>query len=96
MNNKFSIVIDPGHGGLDSGATGNGLLEKDLTLSISKYMYDKFKKLGIPVYLTRSEDEDLTKKERINRIKSAFGSDSNVLVISNHINAGGGDKSYCK
>ena len=43
------IVIDPGHGGVDSGAVGNGLLEKDLTLEISKYMYERFKKLEIKI-----------------------------------------------
>ena len=43
------VIIDPGHGGTDSGATGNNLLEKDYNLLISKYMYDRFKELGIPV-----------------------------------------------
>ena len=91
MNNKLRVVIDPGHGGVDSGAVGNGLLEKNLTLDISKYMYNRFKELGIPVYITRMDDEDLTKSERIKRITSAFGNDSDVIVISNHINAGGGE-----
>ena len=39
------VIIDPGHGGTDSGATGNNLLEKDYNLLISKYMYDRFKEL---------------------------------------------------
>ena len=34
------VVIDPGHGGTDSGAIGNGIVEKDLNLKISKYIYD--------------------------------------------------------
>ena len=34
------IVIDPGHGDVDSGASGNEIKEKDYTLLISKYMYD--------------------------------------------------------
>ncbi len=91
MSDKFYVVIDPGHGGKDGGAIGNGLLEKNLTLDISKYMYEKFKELGIPVYLTRDKDEDLPKDERIKRITSAFGKGSDVIVISNHINAGGGE-----
>ena len=33
------IVIDPGHGGDDPGAVGNGIIEKDLNLIISKYIY---------------------------------------------------------
>ena len=89
--NNYRIVIDPGHGGEDPGASGNGIIEKDLTLEISKYMYDRFKELGIPVYMTRTTDETLSPTERVNRILNAFGNNKNVIVVSNHINAGGGD-----
>lgn len=92
MNNNIrGIVIDPGHGGDDPGAIGNGIVEKDYTLKISKYMYDRFKELGIPVYITRDSDITLTPTERVNRVKNAFGSYKDVIVVSNHINAGGGD-----
>lgn len=90
----IGIVIDPGHGGDDPGASGNGIVEKNLTLEISKYMYDRFKELGIPVYITRDSDETLSPSERVNRILNAFGNSKNVIVVSNHINAGGGD-SHC-
>lgn len=83
------IVIDPGHGGDDPGAIGNGIVEKDLTLEISKYMYDRLKSLGIPVYITRNTDETLSPTDRVNRILNAFGNDKDVIVVSNHINAGG-------
>ena len=89
--NNYKIVIDPGHGGEDSGATGNGIIEKNLTLQISKYMYDLFNELGIPVVLTRTTDETVNPTERVNRILNAYGNNPNVIVISNHINAGGGD-----
>ena len=85
------IVIDAGHGGADPGTSGNGILEKDYTLLISKYMKDRFDELGIPSKLTRSIDETLTPSERVNRIKNAFGNSRDVLVISNHLNAGGGE-----
>ncbi len=85
------IVIDPGHGGTDGGASGNGIIEKDLTLEISKYMYDKFDELGIPVSITRTTDETLNPTERVERILAPYGNESDVIVISNHINAGGGD-----
>ena len=52
-------------------------------------MYDKFKKLGIPVKITRNADETLTPTERVNRVLGAYGNNSDVIVISNHINAGG-------
>lgn len=92
MNDTFAgVVIDPGHGGIDSGARGNGGLEKNYSLLISKYMYDRFKELGIPVYLTRDSDITLTPRDRVEKILSFFGNNSNVIVISNHLNAGMGD-----
>ena len=88
---NYKVVVDAGHGGVDPGAVYGGLQEKDLTLRAAKYMYDRFNDLGVPVKLTRSEDETLPKKERVNRILDAFGNRDDVIVISNHINAGGGD-----
>lgn len=41
--------------------------------------------------MTRTTDETLGKTERVNRILNAFGNNSDVIVLSNHINAGGGD-----
>lgn len=89
MNRK--IVIDAGHGGEDPGALGNGITEKNMTLAISEYMYDRFRELGIPVKLTRNSDETVNPSDRVNRILDAFGNDKDVIVISNHINAGGGE-----
>lgn len=88
MNNRNAkIVIDAGHGGADGGASGNGIIEKDLTLDISNYMYDRFRELGIPVVMTRTSDETITPSERTTRSKNAFGANSDVILISNHINA---------
>lgn len=88
------VVIDAGHGGEDPGAVGNGIVEKDLTLKISQELYNKLQSLNIPVYMTRVDDETLSPTERTNKILNAFGNDEDVIVISNHINAGGGD-SHC-
>ena len=85
------IVIDPGHGGTDPGAVANNLKEKDYNLLISKYMYDRFKELGVPVRLTRDTDITLSPKERTSKVKNFFGDGKDVIVISNHLNAGGGD-----
>ena len=84
------VVIDPGHGGADSGAVGNSIVEKDLNLKISQYIYDRLKDLGVDVKITRTTDETLNPTDRVNRVLNAFGNSSDVLVISNHINAGGG------
>ena len=80
------IVIDAGHGGEDPGASGNGIIEKDLTLKISKYMYDRFKDLGVPVKMTRETDITLSPTERVNKVLDAFGNSKDVIVLSNHIN----------
>ena len=92
MNNKLKgVVIDPGHGGDDPGAVNGNVFEKDFSLEVSKYIYDRLSQLGIPAYITRTTDETLNRDERVRRILSAFGNDQNVIVLSNHINAGGGE-----
>ena len=91
IKNLKGIVIDAGHGGTDSGAVGNGIVEKDLTLKIATYIANRLKDFGLPVTLTRNDDTTLDPKSRVNKILSAYGNDPNVLVVSNHINAGGGD-----
>lgn len=92
MNDKIrGVVIDAGHGGSDPGATGNGIIEKDLTLKISNYIYNRLNDLGVNVKMTRTDDETLTPTERVNRVLNAFGNNGDVLVLSNHINSGGGD-----
>ncbi|MGG0793614.1 N-acetylmuramoyl-L-alanine amidase [Brevibacillus laterosporus] len=58
------LIIDPGHGGTDPGAVGNCLKEKDLTLQISLYQFERFKELGVSVALTRSTDKDLSPANR--------------------------------
>ena len=54
-------------------------------------MYNEFKKLGIPVSITREDDTTLSPSDRVKKILSYYGNNPNVIVISNHINAGGGD-----
>ena len=86
----YRIVVDAGHGGSDPGAVSGNLKESDLNLEAALYMYDRFKDLGVPVTITRDSDRTLTRNERLNTMKS-FGTDSNVIILSNHINAGGGE-----
>ena len=58
---------------------------------ISNYIYDRLKSLGLDVSMTRTGDETLTPSERSNKAKSFYGNGNDVLLISNHINAGGAD-----
>lgn len=81
------IIIDPGHGGSDTGTSGNGLKEKDLALSISEYMYNELKNLGYPVSLVRNSDTTLNDEERINKILSLYGNNKDVILISNHFDS---------
>ena len=90
---KKTVVIDPGHGGKDPGAVGNGLLEKEITLDISlqvakclKQQYTCPSGSEPEVHLTRSDDIYMSLTERAdfaNRLKANF-------FISIHSNAGGG------
>jgi len=85
------IVIDPGHGGEDPGASANGIVEKDYTLKISQYMANRLNELGIENSLTRDSDTTLNSTNRPKKAQSLYGTGSDVIVVSNHINAGGGD-----
>lgn len=53
-----NIVIDPGHGGVDSGASSNSVIEKEITLAISMKLVDLLQKYGAIVTLTRDSDID--------------------------------------
>ncbi|WP_053983791.1 N-acetylmuramoyl-L-alanine amidase [Niameybacter massiliensis] len=81
------VVLDPGHGGSDPGACANGLKEKDLVSSISKFCKEYLESKGIQVLQTRDTDKTVSINERVafaNKHKAA-------LFISIHTNAGGGD-----
>ena len=54
-------------------------------------MYDRFKQLGVPVAITRDSDTTLSPTDRVNTILNKFGNSSDVILISNHVNSGGGE-----
>ncbi|MFV9511624.1 N-acetylmuramoyl-L-alanine amidase CwlD [Tepidibacillus sp. LV47] len=57
------LVLDPGHGGSDGGAVSdNGLVEKEITLKIAKYLQDYLNEAGALVIMTRETDVDLADK----------------------------------
>jgi N-acetylmuramoyl-L-alanine amidase len=80
---KKIIVIDPGHGGKDSGGIGiGGRMEKIAVLKIAKYLYYYLKKMGYKVYLTRYGDYFIPLKKRTH-----FANEKKAdLFISIHCN----------
>jgi N-acetylmuramoyl-L-alanine amidase len=80
-----TIVIDPGHGGKDVGASGpGGLLEKDLTLAICRKLADALSaKVGARVVLTREDDAVVSLDQRT-AIANQYKAD---LFLSVHLNA---------
>ena len=62
-----AVAIDPGHGGLDTGAiASNGFKEKQLNLAVAEKLAKQLKmKLGVPIYLSRDGDYELTVEQRL-------------------------------
>lgn len=85
------VVIDAGHGGADSGTVNNGIVEKEYALKISNYIKERLDDLGIENSMTRTTDELLDQSTRPKRAQSFYGQGSDVIIVSNHLNAGGGD-----
>ncbi|MEG8327861.1 N-acetylmuramoyl-L-alanine amidase AmiA [Klebsiella variicola subsp. variicola] len=63
---KYTVMIDPGHGGIDSGAVGHqGALEKHVVLEIANNVKNLLKGYGIEGVLTRSDDTFIPLYERV-------------------------------
>ncbi len=77
------IVLDPGHGGKDVGATAGGVFEKTLNLQIAARLATKLRQRGYTVVTTRSSDTAVSLAQRSN-IANKWGAD---LFISLHCNA---------
>lgn len=82
------IFIDPGHGGRDPGAVGNGLVEKNINLEVGHYLRTFLIRnyQDISIQMSRTADETMTLRERTNKANQ-WGAD---LFVSIHMNAGGG------
>ncbi len=62
---ELIVVLDPGHGGENLGADYNGYVEKDMNMIVTNAMYEELSKYeGITVYMTHTEDVDMSLKER--------------------------------
>jgi len=85
------VVIDPGHGGRESGATAGSLKEKDVTLALARRLRARLRgRGGIRVVLTRDEDRTLPHDER-----TAIANQNRAdLFISLHVNASPRSSAY--
>lgn len=80
---KVKVVIDPGHGGYDTGASHGGFEEKSITLIISNLLKKYLEDANIKVFLTRDDDSFLSLAERVD-ITNSIRPD---VFISVHANA---------
>jgi N-acetylmuramoyl-L-alanine amidase len=82
------IFIDPGHGGSDPGAVGNGIQEKNVTLSIARRIHEILTKEyeNVSIQMSRTGDQTVSLISRTNAANN-WGAD---FYLSVHINSGGG------
>jgi N-acetylmuramoyl-L-alanine amidase len=82
-NKKYTIVVDPGHGGHDSGARGNGYNEKDIALQVATRLANNLRR-DYNVIMTRDSDFFVPLDTR-----AKIGNDANAdFFISIHLNSG--------
>ena len=86
---KIVVIIDPGHGGKDSGAIGiGGVLEKDVILPISKRIAEILERNGIQVIMTRGSDYFVTLPGRVTMAQRANAD----VFVSIHANSAGANR----
>ncbi len=93
LNEKI-VLIDPGHGGFDAGASGNGLYEKDVNLSVALLLRDKVNEKGGVAVLTRDtdvstaneSDKGSKKASDLKRRKAMVSEKGADIMVSIHMN----------
>ncbi|HFI0576996.1 TPA: N-acetylmuramoyl-L-alanine amidase, partial [Streptococcus suis] len=83
---SYTIYIDPGHGGVDSGASYGGVYEKNLALSVANKLKENLIQLGYQVLMTRTADYNVDFKTERSQMANQSNAD---LFISIHFNATG-------
>jgi N-acetylmuramoyl-L-alanine amidase len=79
------VVIDPGHGGQDSGTTKNGLVEKELTLDVAHRLERYLQQRGFVVVLTRADDSYVSLQDRA----ALANNQPNCVFMSIHFDEAG-------
>ncbi len=89
QSGPFVVLLDPAHGGSDTGVVYNSLYEKDLTLKLARLIREEAKKVGdIRIHLTRDSDADMSFGERVQSVHAINAR----CLLSLHINAGFSNK----
>lgn len=89
-----TIMLDPGHGGSDRGASGKTGIEKELTLDLAKRLRHQLEVAGCKVLQTRATDENVSLDDRVAVTEQRHAD----LFVSLHFNSGGsasGIETYC-
>ena len=81
----YKIAIDSSN----SSENKNGIVEKDFTFTIAKYINERLNNIGIENFLIDENNTGLTDEEKVNIIKDQYGNGNNIIVISNRLNKGG-------
>lgn len=84
-SSQYVVYLDPGHGGTDPGASGNGIIEKNLVLDIANRLREKLESNGIKVIMSRTSDVYVSIADRANNANNVNPN----LFISIHINSAG-------
>jgi N-acetylmuramoyl-L-alanine amidase len=80
----IKILVDPGHGGAESGAPGpTGVLEKDVNLAVSKLLRDELVKRGATVVMTRENDKEVSLGDRV----AIINQENPAIALSIHHNS---------
>lgn len=75
---RFVIALDPGHGGAASGAVADGIKEKDINLTIAKYLKQYLEEYrDVEIYMTRTKDVDVSLTDRV---KNAVANGADVFI----------------
>jgi N-acetylmuramoyl-L-alanine amidase len=83
----LTIVVDPGHGGTDPGAIGNGLYERDMVLDIGKRLQSKLEAVGANIVMTRATDTYITLSDRV-KTANDIGANAFISIHNNAASSG--------
>ena len=92
------VVVDAGHGGGDGGAVWNGIIEKNLALTLALKLKAQLEKLGMEVLMTRSKDVFVSLENRAavaNRVKADVFVSVHLNSIGNDVGVRGLETYYC-